>query len=50
MNGSWERIYTKQGRVQLEVLDTAIQAADIFEKNRSKNIHEIIAAVVIAKK
>ena len=41
MNGSWERIYTKHGRVQLDVLDTAIQAADIFNKNGFKNILDL---------
>jgi len=41
MNGSWERIYTKHGRVQLDVLDTAIQAADIFDKNELENILDL---------
>ena len=41
MNGSWERIYTKHGRVQLDVLDTAIQAADIFCKNGFKKILDL---------
>ena len=41
MNGSWERIYTKHGRVQIDVLDTAIQAADIFDKNGFENILDL---------
>jgi len=41
MNGSWERIYTQHGRVQIDVLDTAIQAADIFEKNGFENILDL---------
>jgi ubiquinone/menaquinone biosynthesis C-methylase UbiE len=41
MNGSWEKIYTKHGRVQLDVLDTVIQAADIFRKNGLKNILDL---------
>ena len=41
MNGSWERIYTKHGRVQLDVLDTAIQAADIFIENGFEDILDL---------
>ncbi len=41
MNGSWERIYTEQGRVQIDLLDTAIAARDIFLREGCKNILDL---------
>lgn len=41
MNGSWERIYIEQGRVQVDVLDTAIEARSIFLKEEYKNILDL---------
>lgn len=41
MNGSWERIYTEQGRVQLDILDTAIAARDIFIDKGYKSILDL---------
>jgi len=40
-NGNWEKIYIEQGRVQLEVLDTVVDAADTFEKNSCKEILDL---------
>jgi len=40
-NGNWEKIYLEQGRVQLEVLDTVIDAVDIFKQNSCKEILDL---------
>jgi ubiquinone/menaquinone biosynthesis C-methylase UbiE len=40
-NGSWEKIYVEQGRVQIEVLDTVIQAAELFSKNKLSKILDL---------
>mgnify|MGYP001163051610 CR=1 FL=1 len=40
-NGSWEKIYVKQGRVQIEVLDSAIEAAELFCKNNFSRILDL---------
>ena len=36
-NGSWEKIYVKQGRVQIEVLDLR-ETAELFCKNNFSRI------------
>jgi len=41
MNGSWEKIYTEQGRVQIEILDTAIIAREIFYNQNYKDILDL---------
>lgn len=41
MNGNWEKIYTNQGRVQIDVLDTAIEARDIFLMNEFKDVLDL---------
>lgn len=41
MNGSWEEIYIDQGRVQIDVLDTAIDAVKIFKENNLNTILDL---------
>src|SRR5690606_24549369 len=40
-NGSWEKIYVKQGRVQIEVLDSEIEAAELFCMNNFSRILDL---------
>jgi len=40
-NGSWENIYINQGRVQIEVLDTAKKAVKIFKDKKYKEILDL---------
>jgi cyclopropane fatty-acyl-phospholipid synthase-like methyltransferase len=37
-NGSWESIYVEQGRVQVEVLDTVVEACNLFLNRGYKRI------------
>ena len=41
MNGNWEKIYASQGRVQIDVLDTAIEAKNIFKENKFVDILDL---------
>jgi ubiquinone/menaquinone biosynthesis C-methylase UbiE len=40
-NGSWESIYIKQGIVQIEVLDSVINAVDIFKSHKYNRILDL---------
>ena len=31
-NGSWEKIYLEQGKVQVDLLDTVVDAVDYLKK------------------
>lgn len=41
MSGSWERIYTEQGRVQLDILDTALEARDLFLRRGHEKVLDL---------
>lgn len=40
-NGSWESIYINQGRVQIEVLDSVVEACKIFVQNDYNNVLDL---------
>lgn len=40
-NGSWEKIYVEQGRVQVEILDSVVEAAELFSANKCRSILDL---------
>lgn len=40
-NGSWEKIYLEQGEVQVEVLDTVVEGANIFRSNKCEEVLDL---------
>jgi len=40
-NGSWENIYINQGQVQIDVLDSVIDASNVFEYRKCKNLLDL---------
>ncbi|AHV98829.1 class I SAM-dependent methyltransferase [Paenibacillus sabinae] len=40
-NGSWEKIYVEQGKVQIDVLDSVVEAANVFLENKCKKILDL---------
>lgn len=40
-NGSWEKIYLEQGKVQIELLDTVVEAVNHFEKAGYKHVLDL---------
>lgn len=40
-NGSWESIYVNQGRVQVEVLDSVVEAAKLFADRGHKRVLDL---------
>ena len=40
-SGSWEKIYSEQGRVQMEILDSVINAAALFQNKELKKILDL---------
>ncbi|MNI08566.1 Demethylrebeccamycin-D-glucose O-methyltransferase [compost metagenome] len=40
-NGSWEQIYVEQGKIQIEVLDTVVEAVRRFKENGCTDILDL---------
>lgn len=40
-NGSWEKIYSEQGEVQTEVLNTVVEAVEAFNRNGYKDVLDL---------
>jgi ubiquinone/menaquinone biosynthesis C-methylase UbiE len=40
-NGSWENIYIKQGQIQIDVLDSVIDAVKVFQFRKCTNILDL---------
>lgn len=40
-NGSWEKIYLGQGKVQVDLLDTVVEAVNYFEQSKCKNVLDL---------
>lgn len=40
-NGSWEKIYLEQGKVQVDLLDTVVEAVNYFEQAKCKNVLDL---------
>jgi len=40
-NGSWENIYVNQGRVQIDVLDSVVDAVEVFNKKGYKDVLDL---------
>lgn len=40
-SGSWENIYSEQGRVQMDILDSVVKAADLFQRKEFKKILDL---------
>ncbi|MGH4119524.1 methyltransferase domain-containing protein [Clostridium sp.] len=40
-NGSWEKIYLDQGKVQVDLLDTVVEAVNYFEQAKCKHVLDL---------
>lgn len=40
-NGGWENIYVNQGRVQIDVLDSVVDAVEVFNKKGYKDVLDL---------
>jgi ubiquinone/menaquinone biosynthesis C-methylase UbiE len=40
-NGSWDKIYLEQGKVQVDLLDTVVEAVNYFEQAKCKNVLDL---------
>ena len=40
-NGSWEKIYLEQGKVQVDLLDTVVEAINYFEQAKCKHVLDL---------